>query len=144
MKIVHVLSVLGLVFCSATAAVSADKHQTPNAPAEFQSKKNPVEFDDLDEKAVKSVERLYAGKCKKCHGEEGGGDGTAAADMLIKPTAFNAPGYTAKRSDGQMFWITLNGSANTEMKAFGPGSDNNLSEDEIWKLVGFIKSRFAR
>ncbi|NGZ25306.1 MAG: cytochrome c [Magnetococcales bacterium] len=144
MKTALMLSVLGLLLVSATPAISADKHQTPNAPAEFQSKKNPIEFDELDEKAVKSVERLYGGKCKKCHGEEGGGDGTAAADMLIKPTAFNAPGYAAKRSDGQLFWITLNGSPNTEMKGFGPGTDNNLSEQEIWKLVAFIKNRFAK
>lgn len=142
MKALSVLAAVGIAMFAASAY--SGPHVVPNAPAEFQGMKNPVEFDELDEKAVKSVDRMYQGKCKKCHGDEGGGDGSAAKDMLIKPTAFNAPGYFQKKSDGQLFWILKNGSPDTEMKAFGPGTDNNLSDDEMWKLVGFIKAKFAK
>ena len=84
-------------------------------------------MDDIDEGFLKKVGKLYKRKCKKCHGTEGDGKGSAADDMEIEPTAFTAPGYLKSRVDGQLYWILEKGSANTEMKAYGPGTDVNLS-----------------
>ncbi|MCK5003204.1 MAG: cytochrome c, partial [Gammaproteobacteria bacterium] len=60
------------------------------------------------------------------------------------PTAFNESGYLEGRKDGQLFWIIENGSKDTEMSDFGPGSDVNLSEDDIWKVITYIRSQFTK
>ncbi|HBO83939.1 MAG: hypothetical protein A2073_03740 [Deltaproteobacteria bacterium GWC2_42_11] len=82
-------------------------------------------------------------KCKKCHGETGDGKGSGAKDLEIKPKAFTKD-YLSNRSDGQLFWIIEKGSANTDMEAFGPGSETNISKDDTWKVVTFIKEKFGK
>ncbi len=142
MKAVQSLVVL-FVFLFAVSIAQAGDHKIPDAPAEFLAMENPIDFDDLEGMPLKRVKRLYKNKCKKCHGTEGDGQGSAASTMEIKPTAFNAAGYLESRKDGQLFWITMHGSKGTEMKAFGPGTDVSLSEEEIWKLIGFLRANFT-
>ena len=48
------------------------------------------------------------------------------------------------RKDGQLFWIIKAGSKDTEMKAFGPGTDVNLSDEEMWKLVAYMRKAFTK
>lgn len=143
MKLASVLSVLGIVLLSSTMALAGD-HKTPDAPADFLSKESPVKAEEADEAVLKAGGKIYAKKCAKCHGESGDGKGSAAGEMVIKPTALSAPGYMAGRKDGQLFWILMNGSPNTEMKAFGPGSDQNYSEDELWQVIAYMRSTFTK
>ena len=126
------------------AAVHAGPHQIPEAPADIQALENPIDWDELDKRSKKRVARMYKSKCKKCHGADGDGKGSASGEIVIKPTALSAPGYMDERSDGQLFWITRDGSPDTEMKAYGPGSDTGLSEEEIWKLVSFMRENFTQ
>jgi mono/diheme cytochrome c family protein len=63
--------------------------------------------------------------------------------MEIKPTAFNEPGYLASRKDGQLYWISLEGSEGTDMEPFGPGTDANYSEEELWQVITYIRSSFT-
>ncbi len=132
------------LFASGTVIAAEEEHQIPVAPQEFLDMENPNDEDDVDEDFLKKAGRYYKTKCKKCHGPEGDGKGSASAEIEIKPTAFNAPGYLESRSDGQLFWVTLNGSEGTEMKAFGPESDAGYSEERIWQLVSFIRASFTK
>ncbi|MDH5766341.1 MAG: c-type cytochrome [Gammaproteobacteria bacterium] len=134
--------VVGAIFVLSATVVSAGKYKTPVAPADYLAKTNPYSVDDLDE-FKKATKKIYKGKCKKCHGSEGDGQGSGAEDMDPMPTAFNAPGYLKGKKDGQLFWIIEKGSDGTEMSAFGPGSEANLSEEEIWKLITYIRSKFT-
>jgi len=138
------LVLLGLIFLFATGASSAAKHQTPVAPQKYLDMQTPIDEDDIDEDFLKRVHKLYKRKCTKCHGAEGDGKGSASEDIEIKPAALNAPGYLEERSDGQLFWITLVGSEDTEMEGFGPDSDAGLSEEQLWELVSYIRARFTR
>jgi mono/diheme cytochrome c family protein len=142
MKILSTLSILGLVFFLALPASAA--RVVPTAPAEFLEMENPYDPEDVEAKFLKKAGKIYKRKCKKCHGTEGDGQGSAADDMIIKPTAFNVAGYMENKKDGQLFWITRDGSPDTEMKNFGPGSDVNLSEDEIWRVITFMHSAFTQ
>lgn len=137
------LSSLGILLLIPFLVQAAGTHKTPVAPAEYLAMENPIDMDDVDAKFMKKVKRLYKSKCKKCHGMEGDGQGSAAADMVLKPTAFNTPGYF-ERKDGQLFWIIKEGSKGTEMKAFGPGTDVNLSDEEMWKLIAYMRTKFAQ
>ena len=40
------------------------------------------------ENIVETGARVYASSCAQCHGEKGGGDGSAAAELAIAPTNF--------------------------------------------------------
>ncbi|MBF0368884.1 MAG: cytochrome c [Magnetococcales bacterium] len=139
MKKITALTLFGAIVLSGAVAMA---HVTPKAPSKFLSMENPI--DELEEgtRPYKKAARLYKSKCKKCHGEDGDGQGSAAGDMVLKPTDFTTDGYF-KRADGQLFWIIRDGSKDTEMKAFGPGSDVSLSEEQIWSLVTFMRMKFG-
>ncbi len=135
---------LGAVIFALSTAQAAGPHKTPVAPAKYIAMENPIDVDDLEGRTLKKVKRLYKSKCKKCHGTEGDGKGSAAEDMVLKPTDFTVSGYMEDRKDGQLFWIISAGSKDTEMKAFGPGTDVNLSDEEMWKLVAYMRKAFTK
>ena len=134
---------LGAVFAAATFS-PALAHETPTAPADWLAKENIYTEDDIDKAFLKKAKKLYKRKCKKCHGPKGDGKGSAAADLEIKPPPFNAPGYMADRKDGQFFWIMMEGSKGTDMEAYGPGTDVNLSEEQLWQLISYMRSAFTK
>ena len=134
----------GAAMVASSAVAIAGDHQTPEAPAEYLEMTSPFSVDDADEKFLKKASRVYKSKCKKCHGEEGDGQGEAAGSMVLKPTDFTAAGYLEGRKDGQLFWITKYGSKDTEMKAFGVGSDAGLPDEELWKVLTYIRSAFTQ
>lgn len=133
--------ILGSIFLF--VATAAAEHQTPVAPQDYLDMENPIDEDDIDDAFMKKVKKTYKRKCSKCHGAEGDGEGSAAEDIEIKPTAFNVPGYFDERSDGQLFWILEVGSGGTEMEGYGPDSDAGYSEEKLWELVSYIRAAFA-
>lgn len=144
---------IGLGFFAATMAsvplASAGDHKIPDAPADYQAMKNPIDYTEFesvnDERFLKKAAKVYERKCKKCHGTEGDGQGEAAAEIQIKPTAFNVPGYLAGRSDGQLLWITKYGSPDTEMKPFGPDSEQvKYSDEELWAVIAVMRMKFTQ
>ena len=135
---------LGLVFFIITSAVAGEDHAIPDAPPEYLSLSNPVDYQELDEAFLKKAGKLYKRKCSKCHGEEGDGKGSKAEFFIIKPAAFSTPGYLDYRKDGQLFWIMMNGSEGTEMEPVGPYSDVGLSEEQLWQLIAYLRSTFTR
>ncbi|GAB0057383.1 hypothetical protein SIID45300_01710 [Candidatus Magnetaquicoccaceae bacterium FCR-1] len=137
------VAAFGLMAVVGGQAVAADR-QIPTAPADFLSKTSPIKVDEADEATLKEGGKIYTKKCQKCHGETGDGQGSAAGELTIKPTNLSAPGYMASRKDGQLLWITMNGSPNTEMKGFGPGSEQNYSEDDLWKVIAYMRSAFTK
>ncbi len=144
MKKVSVLAcILGMVFIVVPMANAEEKHQIPDAPQEYLDMENPVDIDDVDDRFLRKLGKRYKRKCAKCHGAEGDGQGTAIAEMEIKPTAFNTTGYLESRKDGQLFWILLEGSEGTEMKSFGPDSEAGFSEEKLWELVTYIRAKFT-
>jgi mono/diheme cytochrome c family protein len=138
------LLIPGFVLFAVTLVAVGEEHQTPEAPTEYLDMVNPIDYEQVDEDFLKQVGKLYKRKCSKCHGEEGDGKGSKAEFFVIKPAAFSAPGFLAKKKDGQLFWITMNGSEGTEMEPVGPDSDVGLSEEKLWQLIAYIRSRFTK
>lgn len=135
--------IAGILFLTVAWADGEAERPVPSAPAEFLAMENPYDVDDVDDDFLKSSKKIYKRKCKQCHGSDGDGQGSAAEYLSTRPTAFTEFGYFEERSDGQLYWIVLQGSEGTEMAAFGPGTDANLSEDDVWKLVTYLRSSFA-
>ena len=140
MKTTSIAIIAGIGVLAAGLAVAAD-HKTPVAPQTYLAMKNPLK-DTKD--VVENGAKIYEKKCKKCHGEKGDGKGSAADKLDIKPVAFSAPGYLKGKSDGQLFFISEKGSPNTDMDDFGPGSAANLSKDDLWSVISYMRKTFTK
>lgn len=80
-------------------------------------------------------ETLYVAHCASCHGAQGRGDGPAAAGLQPPPADFRQHLQPGVHSDQQIFRWIQGGVAGTAMPAWG----NQLSEAEIWQLVGYLR-----
>lgn len=125
----------------ASVPVFAADHKIPDAPKDYLDMKSPLK---VKKEVLEKGEKVYERKCKKCHGANGDGKGEAAEKLTIKPASFSAAGYLKGRSDGQLFFITEKGSPNTDMEAFGPGSETSLSKDDMWSVVAYIRKAFTK
>ncbi len=106
------------------------------APDKIAQRKNPFEFNA--ENFIKG-ESLYQwtaepNPCKICHGPTGNGLGMMTQGLPAMPRNFTCSEIMRDISDGQMFWIIKNGSPATGMPAY-----KFLSDDEIWKLILYIR-----
>lgn len=102
--------------------------QTVVVPADKKAKASPILFNDA---AIKDGEAVYNKNCISCHGNPS----KANYQKSMSPI----PGDPAaekfqKNSDGELFYKI--GAGNAVMPVF----KNVLSEEERWKLVGYIRS----
>jgi Rieske Fe-S protein len=86
---------------------------------------NPFEG---DANAVSEGEGLYQNNCVFCHGENGVGETFPGAD------AFNID--QSAWTDAHLYDVISNGITGTSMSAY----KDTLSEDEIWKVVSYLRS----
>lgn len=97
-------------------------------PENYVKMKNPVTFDKA------AAASLYSTHCKSCHGKEGLGDGTKAAQLDTDCGDFSSAEFQ-KQTDGSLFYKTLEG--RDEM----PGFKKKIpDEDDIWQLVHFMRT----
>lgn len=83
---------------------------------------------------------LYAQRCANCHGPEGGGDGSLAADLPNPPTPFSTVDYRHTAVPLELFDAISNGRPALGMPPFGPGSSNPIDDVGRWDLVAAIYS----
>ncbi|OGW61706.1 MAG: hypothetical protein A2638_00485 [Nitrospirae bacterium RIFCSPHIGHO2_01_FULL_66_17] len=125
----------GLVALFWSMPSSGAERTTPTAPPEFLALKNPV---PVTPEALGDAALLYKKKCKKCHGADGKGRGSATKGMKIKPRDYTDGKLMSTLVDGQLVWIILNGSdrETTEMEGF----NGKITDAEAWNLVHYIRS----
>lgn len=128
-----------------TAMAGDDRtYEIEEAPADYLAMENPIPREELNDTELARIAQVYNTKCgEKCHGVNGDSKGKDTPKMPLKPVAFTKPGYLAGKKDGQLFWIIQKGSKDSEMKPFGEDSEHNLSEDEIWELVSYLRIKFT-
>jgi putative copper export protein/mono/diheme cytochrome c family protein/peroxiredoxin len=78
--------------------------------------------------------QLYGEHCAVCHGEEGYGDGPAAAALRPRPADLTAK-HTADHTAGDIFWWLTHGKQGTSM----PGFQDRLNEEERWDLINVVR-----
>jgi mono/diheme cytochrome c family protein len=86
---------------------------------------------------VKEGKTLYDGKgaCFNCHGKDGDGNGSLAAQLNPSPRNFQHHGFWRHRTEGEIFWVIKNGSAGTGMVGFG----GQLTDKEIWSIIQYLR-----
>ena len=96
-------------------------------PDNYKAMKNPVKYDKT------AAAALYSTHCKSCHGKEGLGDGTKAAQLKTKCGDFSSAAFQ-KQSDGALFYKTLEG--RDEMPSY---KKKIPDQNDIWQLVHYMR-----
>ncbi|MBI4687035.1 MAG: cytochrome c [Nitrospirae bacterium] len=140
MKFMTVKIFIVIIALSMPAVLFAGEEKwAKSVPNDYIAMKN--KFNGADKDILQRGESLYSKKCVQCHGEKGDAVGSIC-EGLPMPT-FNKELFI-KRQDGQLFWVVEQGVNDTLMPAFGPGSDMNISHDDIWKIIAYLRSRFGK
>ena len=141
-----VWSVRWLVSTSAVALAAAVWAAPPSvddwvAPPEARIVANALSASNPEH--VKRGRSLFMRHCVTCHGNEGRGDGPSARLHARRsgyaPRDLSREDVQAGLTDGEMFWKISNGwrpGGRTVM----PGVGNELSEDDRWRLVLYVRS----
>jgi mono/diheme cytochrome c family protein len=99
--------------------------------------KNPV---TSSPEAIKEGQEHFQHHCGICHGLDGHNTGVPFAEKMDPPVADlgskDVQGYT----DGQLKWIIQNGISPSGM----PGWNGILEDDEMWKIVVFMRNLPAK
>jgi len=99
-------------------------------PTKYETKKNPV-TPDTDKAIGKS---LYNKHCKSCHGKEGYGDGTKAAEQEGDLGDFSSEEFQAQ-TDGALYYKTVFGRDDM------PNYEKKIPEEEDrWLIVNYMRT----
>jgi len=120
--IVVILTIIG-----SNKIIAQDKEWV--APKYSNSLVNPFKG---NQKATMEGKEIYNQMCVICHGMNGEGNGEAGLTLDRKPVSFLAIN-TKNETDGAIFWKL------TEGKAPMASYSELLREDELWKLVNYIR-----
>jgi len=125
-KILSIIGVISFALYSFTTVVQVEW----KVPAKYETMKNPIPA--KTDAAIGKA--LYSKHCKSCHGAEGYGDGTKAADMKGDLGDFSSAEFQ-KQSDGALFYKTTVG--RDDMPEF----TKKLSSDEDrWLVVNYMRT----
>lgn len=83
---------------------------------------------------------LYGQQCVSCHGENGKGDGAAAAALDPKPANFTNKAFMAGLKDQQIFDAIKNGGASVGKSPLMPPFGSSLNDENIHDVVAFLRS----
>lgn len=133
-KALLILVVLGALFLSACGSGSEDSAPQEigtleSVPAEYAGKTNPLSADASSDGA-----KIFQTNCETCHGPQGHGDGPVGEALDPKPQ--NLAELQAVATDDYLYWRIAEGKPGTSM----PPWKNILTEEQIWQLVGFIRT----
>ena len=101
------------------------------APETAKKMKNTVKN---DAESISIGKSLYAKHCRSCHGKDGEGDGTKAAELATFPGDFTLKEFQAQ-TDGEIFYKT------TEGRDDMPSFKKKIPEtDDIWSIINYLRT----
>ncbi len=106
-------------------------------PSEYRGLGNPLA---LTPDVVQAGGVLYQEQCAACHGTQGMGDGEAAKALNPSPALLAYMVQMPMSVDEYLMWSIAEGG-----KAFGtdmPAFKDNLSSEEIWKIIAYMRAGF--
>lgn len=100
-------------------------------PDKFEKMASPVKS---DASSLKDGKELWSKHCQSCHGKNGLGDGSKAAQLKTEPGDFSDAAFQ-KFSNGNLFYKISEG--RSDMPSFKKKVD---SEEDIWNLINYIRT----
>ena len=133
---VHItLSVLLLGWSLATYSQTSDQSGATKAKPDIQRWYDP--------RRVVRGTSLYAKNCSVCHGKSG--EGAPGWQGTALPPPLNGTGHTWHHPDQMLFEFTKYGPqkfAGADYKSKMPAYDGTLTDEEIWNVLAYIKSKW--
>ena len=126
------ISALGLLVIGLYAFTTAPAITEWVVPAKYEAMTNPT--DPSDDEGLEIGEELYDKHCKSCHGKEGLGDGSKAAEQKGDLGDFSSEEFQAQ-SEGSLFYKTKIGRDDM------PGFEKKITDDEeLWFVVNYMRA----
>ncbi|MGK0174469.1 MAG: mono/diheme cytochrome c family protein [Ulvibacter sp.] len=123
-------SIIGLVLFFSFVLNSTDRDPWP-VPEKYEKMKNPVK---ADKESLSLGKSLYSKHCKSCHGKEGLGDGSKAAQLDTPCGDFTTEAFQ-KQSDGAIYYKT------TEGRDDMPGFKKKIPDaEDQWSIINYIRT----
>jgi len=127
------------IFAAAHAKTTQPALSTPangwQIPETAREEKSPL---SPTPGVLKNGKSIYDGKCAKCHGPQGKGDGPDSDKE--HPAANLSESRGSRNPDGVLFYKIWNGRKEPKMPAF----KSELTKDEAWAVVEYAKSLRTR
>jgi len=128
---------MGMMQGGGMMGMSSPRHQfvmRNGVDPSYASKSNPLKNTARN---IEDGKRLYEQNCALCHGKTGSGNGEAGKDLSPPPANIAAFSRTRMATDGYLYWSIAEGGVplGTGMPPF----KGNLKEDEIWKIVIYLR-----
>ena len=101
-------------------------------PAAAAMEANPIPATPA---ALAKGQEIYKGKCQKCHGVTGTGNGPEA-DPDQPPGNLADAKRAARNPDGVMFYKIWNGRTKPKMPAF----KTDISREDVWTVIHYVKT----
>ena len=106
-------------------------------PPGASEEKSPLTVSDA---VVAAGRKLFSGKCQRCHGPGGKGDGpdgdkAHAADMNLTVAT-----RAARNTDGVVFYKIWNGRPSPKMPVFS----EELTKEQAWAIVAYVQTLRAK
>lgn len=99
------------------------------APENDAKKENPIKINEI---SINNGKKLFENFCSSCHGPKANGISKEITGLNMDTP--NLPTRLKNHSDGDFHWKILNG--RNDMPSF----KEELSENEIWNIINYIKT----
>jgi mono/diheme cytochrome c family protein len=124
-----------LVICTGVIALCAGSQADSDGwqiPAAAATEANPIAATTA---TLAKGQEIYKGKCQKCHGVTGTGNGPDA-DPDQPPGNLTDVKRAARNPDGVMFYKIWNGRTRPKMPAF----KTDISREDVWTVIHYVKT----
>lgn len=136
LTIVALAGLLAFAGCKASAPGSVESKVMTGIKHDVtiggKNEKNPL---PATADNIKDGEEHFGHHCQICHGLDGQNTGVPFATKMAPPVADLASKDVQDYADGQLKWIIQNGIEPSGM----PGWKGILTDEEMWKMVLFIR-----
>lgn len=120
------------IFLLIGSSLSQAQSYSWTVPKSAVTLKNP---EASDAASIKNGKTLYQTYCSPCHGDNGKGDGPAAASLNPKPADHTSEVVQAE-SDGTIYYKISEGHAHTAMPPFKAV----LHPEQRWAIVNYMRT----
>lgn len=127
------VAVLTGVMAVKTVSASPVQGTRWTIPPTAAEEKNPL---PANEATLAGGKKLFAGKCQRCHGPAGKGDGPDADAKYAADMDLTVAARAARNADGTVFYKIWNGRQTPKMPAFS----EEMTKEQVWAVVAYVQT----